>query len=398
VGHNILFLFEPNSVMLTGGIICFLMASLLVWQASDNQEHKVILLQLAACLIGGSIALVLAVTDSFFPSRTIKYSANTVGTMTYYFATMCMINLYRPKLEKTVPNAIAIISVIGCLLISGENAFYAWNQLMRIAFMAYTAYILAGARDPAAPGLRYVSLSLPFLSAFGMAPQLLMILAQLDAAPLPLVDSSADGSRFQALAWAISPSLVYIAVTGVIHARTAHRLRESVYVDVLTGAHSRRYLLEKGANLIDNNQGGDLPTGTSLLLIDVDHFKVINDTWGHLIGDAVLRHCVSCIREIVRSEDSIVSRYGGEEFCVMLPATDLVAAANVAERTRAYIASRPYVHGDCEIPVTVSIGVAQQSSQHCTFSSVLSQADQSMYVAKDSGRNQVVAHPLAAAA
>jgi diguanylate cyclase (GGDEF)-like protein len=377
--------------MLTGGLICFLMSVLLFWQSNDNQEHKRVLVTLALCLMGGAIALFLAVSDSLHTHPISKYTANVVGTVTYYFAMLCMLQLYRNDSDRTIPTGLGVISALGYLAFTGDNAFYAWNQFMRMAMMGYTFFMIYGARDPAASGLRYFSLVLPLLSVVCMAPQFFSLMADLHGAPMPLVQSTSDASRSQAILWALSPSIVYISVMSVIQSRIAYRLRESAYVDVLTGAHSRRYLIERGTSMMVQSDSYSHQNGTSLLLIDVDHFKRVNDTWGHLVGDAVLRHCVSCIREVVRSDDSVVSRYGGEEFCVLLPNTSLAAAASIAERTRAHIASRPYFHGDLSIVVTVSIGVARQESTTCTLATVLSKADELMYLAKQAGRNRIVA-------
>jgi diguanylate cyclase (GGDEF)-like protein len=387
---SLIALFEPIAVMLTGGVICFLMSTILVWQAHLINEYKNVLLTLAACMMGGTIALFFAVSDSVSTHPLTKFGSNAVGTATYLLAISYMLQLYRANADRTASVALGALSLLGCITFTSDNSFYAWNQFMRIAIMFYTAWMLYNARDTAAPGLRFFSLALPILSIFGMAPQLIFLLASVNLAALPLIDSTSDASRAQAISWTLSPALVYIAVMGVIQARIAYRLRESAYLDILTGAHSRRYLIERGAQLISQRDANDARQGTSLLLIDVDHFKQINDTWGHSIGDAVLRHCVSCIREVVRSHDSVVSRYGGEEFCVLLPNTSLAAATLVAERTRAEIAQRPYIHGDHEIRITVSIGAAMQKHTTCTLASVLSQADHLMYQAKEAGRNRVM--------
>ncbi len=367
-----------------------MMSLLSIWQAQGNQEHRKVLFNLAGCLLGGTIAITLAVTDSFASTALTRYGANVVGTITYYLAGQCLIRLYFPHASQAVPVAIATITVLGSVMIRDDNGFYAWHQFMRICFLVHIAAKLYTARDSAAPSLRMLCFALAAFSIVGLTPHLVFLLAAVGHLRMPLVDATTDSAKLQAILWALSPTLVYISIMGVIQARIAHRLRESADVDILTGAYSRRYLIEHGARLLEQREQRTDRCGTSLLLIDVDFFKRVNDTWGHLIGDAVLRHCVSCIRESIRAEDSIVSRYGGEEFCVLLPNTSLHSAELIAQRTRALIASRPYQHGDRDIVITVSIGVAQQESTACTLSSVLSRADEFLYLAKQSGRNKVL--------
>jgi diguanylate cyclase len=124
------------------------------------------------------------------------------------------------------------------------------------------------------------------------------------------------------------------------------------------------------------------------MMIDVDFFKNINDTYGHLIGDRVLRKVSSCIRETVRSYD-LVARYGGEEFVVLVSDSGDDTALRLAERIRAYVEANPYRHGEHTVAATFSIGVASNRGLD-SFEDLLRRADEAMYRAKRSGRNRVV--------
>ncbi|MBA2284517.1 MAG: GGDEF domain-containing protein, partial [Ktedonobacteraceae bacterium] len=128
----------------------------------------------------------------------------------------------------------------------------------------------------------------------------------------------------------------------------------------------------------------------SLLFFDGDHFKKVNDTYGHATGDAVLRELGSRAASIVRAGD-MLGRYGGEEFLLLLPETNAQAALMVAERLRAIVALAPLALAEVEggIAITVSIGVASYPEDGATASEVRDQADQAMYWAKRLGRNQV---------
>jgi diguanylate cyclase (GGDEF)-like protein len=125
----------------------------------------------------------------------------------------------------------------------------------------------------------------------------------------------------------------------------------------------------------------------SLLMLDIDHFKRVNDQHGHLIGDDALRWLVSTLQAELRAMD-FVCRYGGEEFCTILPETDYSGAARAAERLRVAVERSPFKHESVEIPLTVSVGGA---SWHAAgnIPDLLSRADEALYEAKRSGRNQV---------
>jgi diguanylate cyclase (GGDEF)-like protein len=122
-------------------------------------------------------------------------------------------------------------------------------------------------------------------------------------------------------------------------------------------------------------------------MLDIDHFKKINDTYGHTIGDEVLRTLGSELREHIRYPDTI-GRYGGEEFLIVLPHSTLKAASEQAERLCRYVRSLRIKAGEQEIAITVSIGVAQYKIQKEDWQALLNRADTALYRAKNSGRDQ----------
>jgi len=156
-------------------------------------------------------------------------------------------------------------------------------------------------------------------------------------------------------------------------------------VDPLTGIWNRRaFLAELAAEMSRASRGGDR---LGLSLLDIDHFKNVNDTYGHLTGDAVLRECVERITASVRPYDS-VGRFGGEEFLVLLPGTGEDEVVIVGERIRHAIAQSPFDVGDEHIEVTVSQGVAIWDGK-ASVDDLIGSADTALYHAKDSGRNRV---------
>lgn len=165
------------------------------------------------------------------------------------------------------------------------------------------------------------------------------------------------------------------------------RLREQANLDYLTGLHSRRYFIERGAQELARAIRHDKPL--SLLMIDIDEFKQINDTRGHRSGDQVLRHLGRMLGESLRSID-LCGRLGGEEFAVLLPETEANSAVEIAERLRASVAAASVVPEDGPaMRYTISIGVTTLAHKEVNIDTLLGLADQALYQAKGSGRNRV---------
>jgi diguanylate cyclase len=128
----------------------------------------------------------------------------------------------------------------------------------------------------------------------------------------------------------------------------------------------------------------------AILLFDIDYFKVVNDSFGHSTGDAVLRKLADICRQSVRETD-LLARYGGEEFIVILPNTPPTRALEIAERLRKGVETTAFDDGKNKIHVTISIGIACQHNQELSFDSALKNADEALYRAKNEGRNRIAA-------
>ena len=175
------------------------------------------------------------------------------------------------------------------------------------------------------------------------------------------------------------------------HLRT--RLEETVemaILDPLTALHNRRYMTSHLKTLFEESAQRGRPL--SVLVIDIDHFKAINDNYGHDAGDAVLREFAIRLRRNIRGID-LACRLGGEEFVVVMPDTDLGKAYLVGERLRQCIAAAPFFAGETigDLDVTASVGVAALEFPDDTPEVILKRADQALYCAKRDGRNRVVA-------
>ena len=160
--------------------------------------------------------------------------------------------------------------------------------------------------------------------------------------------------------------------------------------DQLTGLWNRHHFGEQLQRTL--NEADRYGTQVSLVLVDIDHFKRVNDTWGHEAGDAVLRQVSRILQDGVRSVDICV-RYGGEEIALLLAQTDSEHAVEVAERLRGRIAAQPLRHGGAVIPVTASFGVATYPETVKVRDQLFPASDKALYIAKHEGRNRVRAKP-----
>jgi len=179
-------------------------------------------------------------------------------------------------------------------------------------------------------------------------------------------------------------SVADILATATQNARYVDRVRQLAYRDGLTGVFNRRYFESR---LVDEiTRAARYGGGVSVLIIDLDHFKKINDDFGHMLGDDVLRLASALFVRNLRKVD-VVCRYGGEEFAVILPATQGASAAAVASKLRRALASHHFP--GVPYPVTVSIGVAEFPTNGITRDDIVRAADSALYDAKESGRNRV---------
>jgi len=164
-------------------------------------------------------------------------------------------------------------------------------------------------------------------------------------------------------------------------------LLDKALTDELTGARTRRYFMEVAEEELIECIGNEKQY--SVIMIDADHFKDINDTHGHPVGDEVLRILVSRVRNLLKA-DTLLARYGGEEFVVSLPDISWEDAVGTAERIRSGIEYDTFRVNEHEIKVTISLGVASLNDDATSIANIISNADKALYKAKQTGRNRVV--------
>ncbi len=174
---------------------------------------------------------------------------------------------------------------------------------------------------------------------------------------------------------------------GNVEAEYHEEIYRLAIIDALTGLHNKRYLVEFLQRELARSERRGAPL--SIILFDIDHFKDVNDSLGHMAGDLILRELASRAAAAVR-KDELLSRYGGEEFALVLPDTDRGAAASVAERLRAFVAGQPFHYNGTDCSVTVSLGVATTGggASH-SLQELIQEGDRKLYEAKSLGRNRV---------
>jgi len=180
-------------------------------------------------------------------------------------------------------------------------------------------------------------------------------------------------------------TLKFLADDNVEHSYYEY-LHEISVSDPLTRIPNRRYFDEFLEREMARTRR--YKRSLSLLMMDLDHFKSINDQHGHLCGDAVLRELAETVSSRLRKSE-FLARYGGEEFALVLPETDLRGAAVVAEQIRELVDKHEFLCGDNQIPVTISIGVAEWLPEMFEPSDIIGAADECLYRAKENGRNRV---------
>jgi diguanylate cyclase (GGDEF)-like protein len=266
--------------------------------------------------------------------------------------------------------------------------------------------ILADTLTGLAP--QYVALPRPWLGPFAACDHSMIVaspagFASIAMIPLRCRDEligsinlvSADPDRYTARH--ASDFLAHLGVVASLcieNAVNRARLRRSGFTDVLTGWHNRRYLQAR----MKEELARACRDGSSLVctMLDIDHFKRINDSWGHAAGDGVLREVAQRIDAEVRTSD-VAARFGGEEFVILLPNTTCAEGHYLAERIRNAIAALPFeLPGGRHVPVTVSIGIAEfdpgagDGDLKSLGDALIARADVALYAAKAAGRDRVV--------
>ncbi len=215
---------------------------------------------------------------------------------------------------------------------------------------------------------------------------------------IPDSDTEEKGLTLGAVDYITKPFPPAVVIARVRHQLSLQRLTLALkeaneqltllaMTDPLTGAYNRRYFIDMLKNELLRARRYNYPI--SVMMIDIDHFKNINDRFGHNIGDQVIIEVVNISSDFLRKSD-VFSRFGGEEFIILLPETTLELATTIAERLCAKIANSPIDIPKKNLVITVSAGVTQVEAHEDTLEKIIKRADTALYQAKQQGRNRVV--------
>lgn len=289
-----------------------------------------------------------------------------------------------------VPSQLAAIAIfqnlLFAVLIPNPAVRIALNSLLALYINALCAKALL-ARDDSPPDFASIFTGTVFaIFAAGLAIRGLV--ATFGPWHLVALYPGSAGNSVTFVFIGLAQLCVAFGFVLMLHSRMAETLRKAASLDGLTGALTRRCLEDAGMRLETqfSRPGGNW----AVIMLDIDHFKSVNDRYGHVAGDQVLRLFAHMVRSSVRASDYF-GRYGGEEFCILLPNTGESEARQLAERLRASFCATP-IHlasGDT-LQCTVSIGVSASCVSGNAFARILQDADMALYHAKQQGRNRVV--------
>jgi diguanylate cyclase (GGDEF)-like protein len=372
--------YDNQTASFIGALIVGMLALMALTQVKQFPHFKIPFMSLACGLIFGSIGMGYLAMGIEKSEPLAWQFAHMSGTLSYFFIVTSLMQLFRPDIVHWKPLILLVIALLGTLLFPIGVATVVWTKAARMAIVGMAVWSAATTRNNETPFMRRLALWLSVLAIAGMVPQLKMLLDEFKTVD-SIYDSRNPSSVLQSISWITSAVMSYVGIATIIQGRIAARLQQAADYDSLTNLNNRRSLMRHGQALI----GKPLSV---MLLIDVDHFKRINDTHGHLVGDAVLTHVASVIKNSVRDEDSVVGRYGGEEFCIMVTNAATEKGVMIAERVRSAVLANPYRFEGIVIEISVSIGLAPLGKNQC-LQSWLKLADDCLYLAKQAGRNQV---------
>ena len=170
--------------------------------------------------------------------------------------------------------------------------------------------------------------------------------------------------------------------------KTLSEINRLIVIDELTKCYNRRYINEKLPIDIESAKANKLPL--SIAMIDIDYFKLINDKYGHLLGDLVLKDIIDVIKNNIRRKNDWIARYGGEEFLILFKDSSKEDAYNLSKRIKSVVENSIFKYDDIEINITISIGIASLSSEIDDMDKLIRKADENLYKAKRSGRNYII--------
>lgn len=355
--------------------------------ASGGKDQRDGMGKWAAAMFLETLTWILVAARGFIPDMFSIVVANGLkaGAHALILAAICEFQRRpQPRWQFFVPIALTVLMTV--VLIDDLRGRFLWGSLIYGFQMVLIARALLSHPETRAGkawrllfvGAAAIMLVLALRAAAALSGHVEFATPDTHAAhPVQIV------SFIAIMATALLGSIGFVLL---VKERADREILHLAMTDSLTGVPNRRALMEQVEHALTRRSGSPL----ALLMIDVDHFKRINDTHGHPAGDEVLRKVTERMVERLRGHD-VLGRYGGEEFCVVAPDTDAAGALALAESLRHVIAATPLVAESGALPVTVSIGVALcPANATRELKDMLAEADAMLYAAKQAGRDRVV--------
>jgi diguanylate cyclase (GGDEF)-like protein len=380
------FALDVRTIYLMAGLVCLLSSLTVAVMRELHRPSRSAIDVLACALAAGGAALIAGGLHGIVPPWASGWLAQVCAGSCFALILESVRRLYggRPALPVSL-GAIGFLAIVVGLSPDADFPLYV-TLTFQATCCTGAAWVAFAGEDDAAPIARLILGALFCGLALLAALRLGLVASHL----VPLDDTARRFGPAQGVAtlvFTLAPLLLVSTVLAIASARQVSTLAHQAGTDELTGAASRRFLFASAETWLGRHERPE--AHTALMMIDIDHFKSVNDRFGHVTGDRVLRHVSDVLRRTLR-EDALVARYGGEEFCALVPVDNETQARTIAERLRRAVEATAYHDPEHTIPVTVSIGMALHRAGY-TLQDVLRAADRRVYKAKTEGRNRIVA-------
>ncbi len=377
---------DPRTVCLLGGLVALLSAAAVGLLRGLHERSAAAVTTIAWALVAHAVSMLLAAANGALGDvDTMRASFAALAASAVLTAVGLRALYGQPTRQRLVNYALGAATLLALLLPGGRAPLFAMFAT-QAACAAVAAHAVFAGREPGAPMGRVGLLALLGVLGLGATARAFGVAAGHEVGLAPDAMRVGPLPGLVLMLYALAPIVLMTLGLKVVYGRLVADVRQQAVTDELTGLASRRYLFGHGDPWLTAR--GQSANFTALMMIDVDHFKSINDRFGHDTGDRVLRHVAVVLRGALRS-DSVLARYGGEEFCALVPVADQTEAEAAAERVRDAVESQPFPIPDGCIDVTVSIGLAFHRPG-LTLREVLRTADRRVYYAKACGRNRVI--------
>ncbi len=369
--------------------LIFLLFSIGFFVIFLNNKHLKAAAYFAISYFCGAIAFSIDFYRLFFDPYIVSYATNTLFLMVpYFFAIGAALKYKQPP--NFVTNLTMVVATLGALSYfwfvdnSIVNRTIVMNAGVALIFGTSLIHVFRGGNPNLLDRLLFVLIAVTVVELATRTPILLIFTDSNLTEQNYATSLFALMMHFTSAISSLSVAMILFIGFGI---EIMIGLQQRAEIDPLTGLLNRRGFEANAQNTIENARAIGSPV--SLLICDIDHFKAVNDTFGHSAGDAAIKQVAKVIKENCRESD-VAGRIGGEEFCILLPTATLQMANLVAETIRTNVKSFP-IEQVGNKTVTISIGIALLDSDE-TYETCLQRADEALYAAKRAGRDRVIHH------